>query len=249
MIRNNNMISSSIWLASLAMLVLFSCNRNDLKKLDRIASKDGRPDIEARNMISYYSKQGIIQGELRAPLMKQFQDAERSYSVFPEGILLTFFNDDYSVKTTMKADSAIYFDNEEKWEAYRNIVIVNENGDSLLTDLLYGDQIKDLIYTDMTVEIRKSDGNQIQGAGGFRSNFAFTAYKFMNVDGLIYFEEGNNGAQNTSNSKPTRVDKKLLTPQDRLQKANSKPDSTKTDSTGFKKVKRVKPKIEFTNPN
>jgi len=143
------------------------------------------PTISIENIETSYSNAGIIRGTLTSPLVNQFTEIDDPYTEFPKGISIFMFDENRKVTSTLRANYTKYWQKKMLWEARNKVIITNIDGDTLRTELLFGDEKSQKIYTSEYVEISKSDGTIIRGRNGFESNTSFTIYKFRDVTGVV----------------------------------------------------------------
>jgi LPS export ABC transporter protein LptC len=213
-------LKSIAWLAILPAAMFFSCSE-ELPVINQFESVEEIPTVTLENAHITYTEKGFIKGKLQAPIMQTFDGAIEPYIDFPNGISIVMYNEQSVIETSMTANRAIYYQEKKSWEAIGNVVISNVNGDILKTEKLYGDDNERKIFTNELVKITKADGTNINGESGFESNVAFTIYKFIDVNGRIFFKEEFSGTKNDSisNKKKTARPK----PERNLPKIKEKP--------------------------
>lgn len=168
--------------------MLFSCS-DEIPKINRITSKEDLPTISMDIFKTTLTEEGKIKGKLKAKRLERYDDVLEPNIKFPKGISVVFFDENGALESSLTANSAIYYNKKESWEAMGNVVFTNINGQVLRTEHLYGDQKNGKIYTDEFVQITSANGNLIKGAAGFESNTNFTIYKFLDVSGKIAIED------------------------------------------------------------
>jgi LPS export ABC transporter protein LptC len=170
------------------LLIFFSCE-NDINKINKISSKNDLPDIAVENIESIFSEEGKIKRRLTAPLLYQYTTADQPYTEFPEGVKLNLYNANQQPRITAIADYAIWWRKNRLFEARGNVVLTNDKGQRLMTELLFGNEKEKKIYSNKLVTIIDEEGNPLKGQGGFESNFNFTVYTFHDVSGIINFHD------------------------------------------------------------
>ena len=188
------------------LLTIFSC-KNDLKEIKALTNQKDLPDVTVRNLKSQYSINGHTQIVLSTPLALRYTNPQKNYSIFPEGIILTFFDTHMNIHSSLRADSAIYYEKNNFAKASGNVVLTNVKGSILRTEELFLDEKEEKIYSVKPVNIVDKSGFEITGKGGFESNLDFTVYKFTDVTGKIIkdndesFLEGDNQHEKTETKK------------------------------------------------
>lgn len=177
--------------------MLFSCSE-ELPVINQFESVEEIPTITLENAHITYTEKGFTKGKLQAPILQTFDGAVEPYTNFPKGISIVMYNEQNVIETSMTANQTIYYQIKKSWVATGNVVIANINGDILRTEKLYGDDNEKKIFTNELVKITKADGTTINGESGFESNVAFTIYKFIDVNGRIFFKEEFSKTENDS---------------------------------------------------
>ena len=171
------------------ILVFFSCQSKvstdfppDLLKITK------PPTMEARNFETYYTDSGVVHYHLQTPrLLIYDDDPKHRYKDFPEGFLVQKYDRNRKIISQMSGNRGRYFEIERRWEAYGNVILVNSAGDTLRSEELKYDEIKDLIFSDQYVSIKKGD-QHLDGTGGFKSDSQMTRWSFIKTTGHIYVE-------------------------------------------------------------
>ena len=87
------------------------------------------------------------------------------------------------VTSELKAKYAIHYENESKWEAQKDVVVINEKGDQLNTEKLVWNEREEKLTSDEHVKITTAE--EIIYGKGFEANQDFSRYKIFNVKGRI----------------------------------------------------------------
>nr|MBP6335704.1 LPS export ABC transporter periplasmic protein LptC [Bacteroidia bacterium] len=87
------------------------------------------------------------------------------------------------VKSRMDADYGVRYEKEQKMEARKNVVVVNERGEQLNTEHLVWDEKRQKLTSDQFVKITTKD--EIIYGNGFEANQDFSKYKIFNIKGTI----------------------------------------------------------------
>jgi len=171
-------------------IFLFSCE-NDIKEVCELTAKQDSAIHSAQNVEIQYSTNGKISGLMKTPLLNRFfEDNKKSYIEFPKGIEIFFYNDSAVVTSTLKANYAIYYEDEERWVAKYDVEVVNENGEKLNTEYLVWLRNEEKITTDQFVKVTTNDGI-IYGEDGFVSNQTFTTWEVINGRGVLNVDTDN----------------------------------------------------------
>lgn len=173
------MKASALWL--LLGFLGFSCT-NSQEKLRKFAVNPDMKKETGKDVTLIYSDSGIVNARIMAPVM--IRDlSEQPVTEMPEGVEAIFYEKDGQVGSRMTANRAINYSANNTMEAYGNVVVINELGDTLRTEKLIWEQNNDRVYTDQFVRINTPE--EIIYGDGFESNQRFTRYRILNIRGTV----------------------------------------------------------------
>lgn len=177
---------------SIAILVgvvmLFSCE-NSIQEIDKLNNSKINTDNYILGLDMIYTDSGVVKMRMKAPLAITHDDKKDPYKEFPEGIEIFFYKDrDTIVQNYLIADYAISYTQKKFSEVRGNVIVINENGDTLNTEKMYWDSHNRKIYSDELVRISQSD-QVIIGENGFEADEGFSYYKILNSSGKIKIDE------------------------------------------------------------
>jgi LPS export ABC transporter protein LptC len=163
-------------------LIVFSCEN----KVDFIPKSDllTLPSLTVKEFETVYTDSGRLELIMSAPLMQQYDNSESPYYEFTEGIKVVFYDGKKDPSGSVIAKYAKYTKSNSLWELRDSVVVVNEGKDKLETELLYWDEIKNLIYSDRFVKITNAD--QIVLGTGFESDPRLNHRKIKKVSATLY---------------------------------------------------------------
>jgi len=149
----------------------------------KLLSNHKIPPVETATGIRIlYSDSGHVQVEILARELNRY-DTENPYIEMPRGLQANFFDDSMHVKSKLTADYGIRYEREQKMEARKNVVVVNEKGETLNTEHLIWDERTEKLRSNEFVKIT-TKGEIIMGTG-FEANQDFSKYKIFNIKGTI----------------------------------------------------------------
>jgi len=190
-IENNLTILKRLLVLSGVFLLLFSCE-NDIQKIHSLTESENLPTVSGEDIEIVYTDSSKLDMILQARKIKQFSKAERPYIEFPEGIYVEFYDDSLNIEATIKADYALYYNDEGIWEARGNVQAHNiEKNEKLNSEELYWDEDKKLIYSNSFSRIETNDGI-FYGQDGFEANQKFTKWKLKGSKGTVNIKEDEN---------------------------------------------------------
>jgi LPS export ABC transporter protein LptC len=138
--------------------LLASCSKTEIKEPLEYTG----PISEAENVELYYSEQDIVKVKMITPLMHEFKNQDREC---PKGIYLEFYDETGRLESTLKANHAYYFKDQNQWRGRGDVVVKNiQKNEQLNTEELFWKQSDKRIFTDKFVTIRQQD-DVIYGEG------------------------------------------------------------------------------------
>lgn len=142
----------------LLFILLFSCTPSETSQPLEYTG----PLKEAEKVEMFYTEMDIIKTKMFAQKYFEYENGDRE---FPEGIYLEFFDETGVITSTLRANSAYYFSEEDKWRGRGNVEIINiEKKEQLNTEELFWKQDTKRIFTEKFVTI-KLESEVIYGTG------------------------------------------------------------------------------------
>lgn len=164
-------------LLSVFTILLSSCESN-FKDIQLINKVSFYPSGEAENMLLHYTDSGRVKAILKSEKMLDFQQVRYPFTEFPNGIHLTFL-DQQGQKNYVESDYAISYTATDLIDLRGNVVITTHDGNVLEADQLFFDQRNDWIYTEGRYKISDIDNSFTQGVG-LDSDGSFKTIKAKN---------------------------------------------------------------------
>ncbi|MBR6878835.1 MAG: LPS export ABC transporter periplasmic protein LptC [Bacteroidales bacterium] len=173
-------------ITALMAVMLFSCG-NPTSVIQQLASDDTLSGVVAYDIVFYRSDSGIVQLELKAPVMVR-QGNDSSFLEFPQGFKASIFDKNHRVTSEISADYGVHRDNGKMVEAIGNVVVENlQRGQKLTSEKLYWYQQTKMIYTRSKVRIIMPD-KDITG-DSLVSSEDFEEYTIYNGQATFEVEE------------------------------------------------------------
>ncbi len=168
--------------AALLTGCFFICScHNNYQQVQDLARKK-LPEDKAIDVISYFSQNGITKAKLTTPLMTMMQ-SDTPQTEFPRTLHVDFF-DSVKLQSRLFAKYGLYYSSRHLVYLKDSVIIFNVQGDTLLSEELWWDQDKELIYTDKDVHIRKPDGEKTDGKG-LTANQNFSSWTILNAKSIM----------------------------------------------------------------
>jgi LPS export ABC transporter protein LptC len=161
----------------LPLAFLFSCTSKE--KLKPIIY-DG-PLRQAENITMHYAEKEKVKTILQAKKFNEFQSGDRE---FPEGIYLEFYDETGKMTSTLKANTAYYFKQENKWRGRGNVVVVNiDKQQQLNTEELFWMPATKKIFTEKFVTI--TDHQDVIYGTHLKANQDLSDYSLRETSGQV----------------------------------------------------------------
>jgi LPS export ABC transporter protein LptC len=182
---SNHKTSFSVGAIFILCLILMSCE----KKSGFIPKSDllNLPSLTAKDFVTIANDSGKLQLKMYARIVEQYDNKPVPYSEFKSGVRVVFYEGKKDSVASVTSKYAKYTKKDNLWELRDSVVVINEKGEKLETELLFWNQADDHIYTDRFVKITKVD--QITLGTGLESNSKMTVIKIRKVTSTIYMKD------------------------------------------------------------
>jgi LPS export ABC transporter protein LptC len=173
-----------LWLAFIypsVVLLVLSCG---IKETPKPVIYDG-PLMEGEDVDMLYTEKDLIKVKMKAKKVNDLQNGDRE---FPEGIYLEFFDETGKITSTLVANQAYYFKQEDKWRGRGKVEVKNiEKNQQLNTEELFWKPETKKIFTEKFVTIR-TDSEILYGTG-LDATENLSIYTITNPEGEINVKE------------------------------------------------------------
>ena len=167
-----------------ALLAMVSaCQKPERTGLSKAPPGSLVPTMITDSVSTLISDSGYTRYHIEAPLWLMYEDAPDPYWTFPDGLTLEQYDENMRPDANVRCDSAVYFSRRRLWRLDGNVVMVNTLRDSFLTQQVFWDQNRQMVYSDSFIHIVRAEGG-INGFG-FESNQNMTQYTVNRPTGLI----------------------------------------------------------------
>lgn len=168
------------------IVMLFSC-QTDLETISLITKVDESPIESAFDVKIIYSEYANVKMILESPKMDKYE-GEKQYLEMPKGVNVLFFDSLGNESSSLKANYAINYEDDNIMEAHNDVVVVNEKKERLNTEFLVWDKEQAIIYTDKFVKI--TTGDEVLFGDGFESDERFEQWVIKKPRGVFSVETG-----------------------------------------------------------
>ncbi|MBN1133039.1 MAG: LPS export ABC transporter periplasmic protein LptC [Bacteroidales bacterium] len=172
------------WLAAFLLWWMTGCE-NDIEKVNMLTGDSLPPRVVGTNVEVLFSDSARVKVQIQAPEFRQYTGIERPYLEFPEGAEIYFYDDSLRIESRLRADYAVYYNEEKLWQATGNVEAVRlTNGDQLNTEELFWDEEKELIYSNTFTRIHNQD-DTFYGKNGFESHQNLNNWQLKGSSGTV----------------------------------------------------------------
>jgi len=169
-------------------IVVMGCE-NDLKEVERVSQFETLPLNTIYNSHIEYTDSGRVMMIIEAGQIDRYQ-GEEPQDEFSKGIRVLSYNSAGELESEITAENATNYPEKKIMEARDSVVLMDNEGKRLDTELLTWDENTGKIYTDKFVQI--STPTEILYGDGLKAKQDFSSYEITNIKGRIKVEEGNN---------------------------------------------------------
>lgn len=164
-------------------IVVGACSPERKHYVPSVGDGNSTPTMTTTDVSTLISDSGYTRYHLTTPLWQIFEDAEQPFWRFPEGLEVEQYDLSMNPVSNVVCDSAVYFSQKRLWRLDGNVVMVNTQADSFLTQQLFWDQLKRKIYTDSFIHIVRTD-RVIEGYG-MESDQSMLYYTVTNPTAIL----------------------------------------------------------------
>ena len=138
-----------------------------------------------------YSEKGVIKNELQAGRLERWESDGESSEVWrvSEGFTLYIEGDKSKHEAVLSGGRGIYDADVGHLIAHDNVVLVNTEGEKLMTEYLVWSNDSDRVHTNRPVSIETGSGT-LHGKG-LESDSRFENYRILDPTGSFEIENGN----------------------------------------------------------
>ena len=152
------------------------------------------PLQRVEDMFAVQTRNGLVTMRVEARVMEHYESDSTSMDSFPKGIAVYSYTEDGLLESVIISNDARHItsknkDEEEVWQAFGDVVIHNIiNQETMETDTVYWDRVKEEIYTDCYVKMYSPDGF-MQGYGMHSDDHARNAILHNPFNGYALIQQ------------------------------------------------------------
>ncbi|HNT49569.1 MAG TPA: LPS export ABC transporter periplasmic protein LptC [Cyclobacteriaceae bacterium] len=165
----------------IGLLLAVSCNSSETT----IPVEYEGPLSEAENVTMQYAEKDRVKVVLTAAKILEFENGDEE---FPEGISIEFYDELGNKTSTLRANDAYFFKEENKWRGRGNVEVVNtQKEEQLNTEELFWKPADKKIFTDKFVTIKLQ--SEVLYGTGLEANEDLSKYQIKNPEGEFVVDE------------------------------------------------------------
>ena len=181
------------WMLSMLCLVLFclclvGCNQPKEHTAPAVRDRDSVPIMTTYGVNTLISDSGVIKYRIVAERWEINENRKPSRWTFDKGILLTQFDEKKRVLGYISCDTAVYFDQERRWQLRGRVRIQTAQGVEYNSEQLYWDERNHVLSSNVYSHIKTPD-RELEG-DYFRSDETMTQYEIGQAKGWGLFHKG-----------------------------------------------------------
>jgi LPS export ABC transporter protein LptC len=167
-------------------LFLFSCE-NDLRDVEKLSSQQTEIPVDKSTGVTViYSDSAKVKAKMITPELLQYK-TDKPYTEMKKGVTVVFYDQYQQESSTIRADYAIRRERESIVELRRNVVAVNNKGETFKSEeLIWNDALK-RFYSNKLVTI--TSGENIIHGTSFWANEDFSYYEITQSTGDLSLTE------------------------------------------------------------
>ena len=181
-----NSTTIALWVI-VVLFLLFSCKEEVKTASLSTAEADSIAFMSTYGVSTIISDSGRISYKVEAEEWHMFEKRNPPYWAFEKGIYLEKYDDSLRVETTLRSDTAYYYDKQGLWQLFGNVRITTAKGERIFTHKLFWSSDSGRIYSDSYIKIEQRD--QVTEGIGFSSNQNMTVWEILNTTGIYPIEE------------------------------------------------------------
>lgn len=181
-----NSTTIALWVI-VVLFLLFSCKEETKTDSLSTSEADSIAFMSTYGVNTLISDSGRISYKIEAEEWHMYDKRNPPYWAFEKGIYLEKYDDSLRVETTLRSDTAYYYDKLGLWQLFGNVRITTAKGEKIYTPKLFWSSDSGRIYSDSYIKIEQHD--QITEGIGFSSNQDMSVWEILNTTGIYPIEE------------------------------------------------------------
>lgn len=174
---------ATVLVAVVLPFLCLSCGNNGKQFAAAITNRDSVSVMTTYGVDMLISENGAVRYHVTADEWMVFDKMKPAYYSMEKGVYLEIYDSLMEVESTLRADTAYYFMDNELWKLAGNVHAQNVNGDEFDAPILFMNNRTDRIYSDDSISIHQPD--RVLKGKGFESNGNMTEYYIRHTTGIF----------------------------------------------------------------
>lgn len=171
------------------IISLFLSCTNDVEQVNALFSEIDSDKEIAHDVEIFYSDSAYVRIKIEAPKMIRYLEKSNQYEEFPEGLKVSFFNENGSTSSWLTAGYARRQESEKKIYVKDDVLVYNNRNDKMRAIELVWDETTEEIYTEKAVKIMQPSVGDTLFGYGVLANQDFTRFEIKKrVSAIKRFE-------------------------------------------------------------
>ena len=168
-------------------MFLCVCCQSEVRQGQETKPRDQVAVLITDSVSTLISDSGVTRYRIEAPEWLVYDRTEPPFQEFPKGVYLEQFDENLTVRASIKSDYAYYNETMQIWILRGNVHALNRQGEEFDTQELDWNQKTHRVYSDSVIHIHR-ERSIITGVG-FDSNEEMSEYTILHPTGVFPINE------------------------------------------------------------
>ena len=187
---SNELCMATVLVAVVLPFLCLSCGNKGKQFAEAITSRDSVSVMTTYGVDMLISENGAVHYHVTTDEWMVFDRMKPAYYSMEKGVYLEVYDSLMQVTSTLRADTAYYYIDNEIWKLIGNVHAQNVNDDVFDAPLLFMDNRTNRIYSEDSISIRQPD--RVLKGKGFESNGNMTEYFIRHTTGIFPIRDTQN---------------------------------------------------------
>jgi LPS export ABC transporter protein LptC len=191
--KNKSLTPVSLFILSAIIICQLAACKNDIEMVKALTDEIDLPDLSGYNIELTFTDSGVLKGRITAPEVHQYLRKEEPYYEFPRGMKTVFYDASGRPKSFIQAKYAIFYENQQLWEARNQVVAESPSeGKKLETEHMFWDQRQKKVYSDNFTKMTNPNG-VFTGENGFEAQEDLSHWELKGLKGKVNVPDPQSG--------------------------------------------------------
>ncbi len=181
------LIRTTACLAVVLSCICMSCRGSGKQYAAAITNRDSSSFVTTYGADMLISENGVVRYHVIAEEWMMFDKMDPPFWSLNKGVYLEIYDSLMQVESTLRADTAVYFNKRGLWQLRSNVHAENVDNEQFDTPELFINNSAHRIFSDSVIRISQTD--RILTGIGFESNTNMTEYFIRHTQGVFPVSE------------------------------------------------------------